>query len=239
MCAAAKAWTVIDADAGVLCSSYAFAPGATSNCFTARLPSGGIMLISPPVKISGAALDELGRFGRIEAFVANNGLHHLGLPTWRARFPKARCFAAPAAMKRIHKKNKEAGELLPLSMLRPELGEDMAIVEAPKSKTGETWVWVKIEGGYAWYASDVLANMPSLPPSFIPRTLFKLTKSGPGYCVFNLANTFNLGDKKGTFRAMLDDLAAHPPTVMVPAHGEILRGESLAADTRRLLEAKL
>ena len=237
MCAAAKGWTVIDAEAGVMSSTYSF-PGGLSNCFTARLPSGGVMIVSPPTKISGAQLDELGRVGRVEVIVANNGLHHLGLPTWRARFPNARCFAAPAAMKRINKKNKEAGDMLPLSMLQPELGEDVAVVEVPGSK-GETWAWAKIEGGYAWYASDLLANMPSLPKSFFPRMLFKMTKSAPGYRTFNLAISLMLKDKKRGLQAMLDDVEAHPPTVMVPAHGDILRGESLAADTKALLRAKL
>lgn len=36
---------------------------------------------------------------------------------------------------------------------------------------------------------------------------------------------------------MLADVRQHPPTVMVPAHGGLLSGETVAADTERLLVA--
>lgn len=232
-------WTVIDPQAGVLSLTYAFASEGQANCFTARLPSGGLMIVSPPAKIAGAALDVLRAYGNVEAIVANNGFHHLGIAPWRARFPRARCFAAVGAMKRIAKRSDEAGEFEPLSALQPLLGDDVAVVEAPASKCGETWARAKIEGGWAWYASDILANMPSLPSNFLVRTLFKLSKSAPGYRVFNLAVKFIIKDKKTALAAMLEDVRAHPPTVMVPAHGEILRGDRLAADTERVLREAL
>lgn len=230
-------WTVIDEEAAVLSMSYEFTKDGTSNCFVARLPSGGLMIVSPPVRISGAALDELGRYGRVEAIVANNGLHYLGVPSWRARFPTARCFAAPGAAARIAKKSDEVGTLEPLTALAELLGDDVAVLEAPASKCGETWARAKIAEGWAWYASDLLANMPKLPSKFPVRQLFKWTKSAPGYRVFNLATKFILKDKAAALAAMLADVEAHPPTVMVPGHGEILAGDSLADDTKQLLQS--
>jgi hypothetical protein len=228
-------WTIIDGDAGVLSFSYKFASEGQANCFTARLASGGLLVISPPRTISDAEIGDLAKYGEIEAIVANNGFHHLGIGLWREKFPRARCFAAPGAGRRIGKKSKNAGELEPLSALKPLLGNGVAVIEAPKSKAGETWAWAKIAGGYAWYASDVLANMDRLPSSFVVRTLFKLSNSAPGYKVFKLATTFLLSDKKRAFGVMLEDVRKHPPTVMVPAHGDILDHASLAGDTEQLL----
>lgn len=234
----AHGWKVIDERAGVLSLSYAFSGEGQSNCFTARMPGGGLMIISPPSRVSDEVMADLEPFGAVEAIVANNGFHHLGIAKWRARHPNARCFAAPGAIERIAKKNADAGALEPLSALTPLLGSDVAVVETPSSKCGETWAWAKIDGGYAWYASDILANM-ELPKAFIVRTLFKLSKSAPGYRVFKLAVKFIIKDKRATFSRLREDLEAHPPTVMVPAHGEIVTGDSLAADTLRLVEAEL
>jgi hypothetical protein len=228
-------WKIIDADAGVLSFTYEFNPGATSNCFTARLASGGLLVLSPPTKISREAAEDLAPYGKVEALVANNGYHHLGIARWRELFPEARCFAAPGAKTRIDKRSRDAGELEPLDALTPLLAEGVAVVETPSSKCGETWARAKIEDGHAWYASDILANMQELPPSFVFGLLFKWTKSAPGYRPFNLAHKIVLKDRKAVMRAMLEDVRKHPPRVMVPAHGGILSSSSLAAETEQLL----
>jgi hypothetical protein len=232
-------WRIIDGDAGVLSFSYKFAGEGQANCFTAKLPSGGLMVISPPSTSTPAEIGDLAAFGEVEVIVANNGYHHLGIGRWREHFPRARAFAAPGALERIGKKNKDAGVLEPLSALQPLLGDHVAVVEAPASKAGETWAYAKIAGGYAWYASDVLANMEQLPSGFVVRSLFKWTKSAPGYKVFNLAVKLIFSDKKRGLGKMLEDVRKHPPTVMVPAHGAIVMTASLAAETEQLLTAAI
>jgi hypothetical protein len=228
-------WTIIDDEAGVLSYSYSFGGEGQANCFTARLPSGGLLVISPPRKVSDEVIAELVSFGDVEAIVANNGFHHLGIRRWRDAFPNAGCYAAPGAIERIGKKSRDAGGLRPLAELAPQLGEHVGVVEAPTSRCGETWAWAKIGGGYAWYASDILANMASLPSNFLFGLLFKLSKSAPGYRVFNLAVRFIIKDKRAALSSMLADVRKHPPTVMVPAHGAILEGDALLAETERLL----
>ncbi|MCB9755920.1 MAG: hypothetical protein H6713_38850 [Myxococcales bacterium] len=229
-------WTILDGVNGVLSHTYEFTPGATANCFTARLRSGGLLVVSPPPKPSRALLDELAQYGPVEALFAPNGFHHLGIGPWRREFPKARGYAAPGAITRINKRARDAGELSPLDELTPLLAEGVAVIETPSSKCGETWARAQIDGGHAWYASDLLANMESLPPNFILRLLFKWTKSAPGYRPFNLAHKLVLRDRKATLRAMLEDVRAHPPAVMVPGHGGLLDASGIAADTEQLLE---
>ncbi|PRP95229.1 hypothetical protein [Enhygromyxa salina] len=231
-------WKIIDADRGVLVLTYEFGAGATSNCFVAKLASGGLLVISPPPRVSAEQLEDLASFGEVEAIATNNGHHHMGLGRWRELFPQARFFAAPGAAERIAKKSKNAGELEPLSALQPLLGDDLALIESPASKCGETWARVKVDGGYVWYASDILANIGDLPAKFLIRMAFTLTKSAPGYRVFHLAHMVIAKDKRAVLRAMLDDIRKHPPTVMVPAHGEILDAPSTAHDTEQLLVAE-
>lgn len=232
-------WTIIDAAAAVLSFTYEFSAGATSNSFTARLASGGLLVLSPPTKLSRAQADDLAAYGPVEALVANNGFHHMGLARCRELFPEARCFAAPGARARIAKKSSDAGELEDLSALTPLLAEGVAVIETTASKCGETWARVKLDEGYAWYASDLLANIEQLPPNFVLRALFKWTKSAPGYRLFNLAHKLVLKDRKAVLRDMLEDVREHPPRVMVPAHGALLASKSLAADTEELLAAAI
>ena len=113
-------------------------------------------------------------------------------------------------------------------------GPDLGFRDVPDTKRGESWCWAKTEGGHAWYASDVLANMPKAPP-FPISLLFKWTKSAPGYRVFGLALKLIVKDPKATLRLLAQDLEAHPVSTMVPAHGDVLDHAALAADTRALV----
>lgn len=232
-------WTILDADAGVLSYTYKFSGAGTSNAFTARLASGGLLVISPPLGIGREVADDLAAYGAVEALVANNGFHYLGIARWRELFPAARCFAAAGARARIAKRSRQTGELEPLEALTPLLAPGVAVTESPSSKCGETWARASIAGGHVWYGSDLFANMPELPRNFVVRQLFKWTKSAPGYALFNLAHKIVLKDRKATLRALLEDVRRWPPTVMVPAHGDVVRGDSVARDTERLLVAAI
>src|SRR5262245_18386213 len=72
-------WQIIDGDAGVLSFSYKFSGEGQANCFTAKLPSGGLMIISPPSKSTDEEIADLAPYGEVVAIVANNGFHHLGI----------------------------------------------------------------------------------------------------------------------------------------------------------------
>ena len=234
-------WTVIDKDAGVLSYTYTWdaKTHSTANTFTARLKNGDLVVINPANVDEDAMFADLAQFGNVGAVVAPNGFHHLGQPIWRKRFPNARYFAPSKAVARIAKKNPAAGAFEPLSALLPLLADGVNIVEAAQSKCGECWAWAPIAGGNAWFASDVLANMPHLPKNPIIRFMFKASKSAPGYKVFGLATKFILGDRKPALRTILDQVRAHPPTVMVPGHGGLLSGAALANDTVALIQSAL
>ena len=232
-----RGWTVIDRAAGVLTHTYEFTNNATATTFVARMGDGKLMVVSPCTGLDPELATELETFGTVGAIVANNGYHHMGLAEWQQRFPEADVYAPERAIDRIAKKSPAAGALRPLEQL--DTGADVGVREAADSKCGESWYWARTEEGYAWYTSDVLINLPHLPPNPLAKLLFWATKSAPGFRVFSLGLSMLVRDKKATLRSFLDDVEAHPPSVLIPAHGERLDHGSIAEDTRAIIKAKL
>lgn len=219
-------WTVIDRGRGVLARTYTFGKQGTSWCFVARLGDGRLMVVSPASGLDEAAYAELAEFGEVGALVANNGFHYLGQAAWRARFPRAVAYAPPEAMARIAKKASGLGGFTPLGELATGADVGMRVVE--RTKLGECWCWARIDGGWAWFASDTLINLPIVPGPLPVRLLFKWTGSAPGFRVFNLALKLIARDKPALLRQLRADLAAHPPTLMMPAHGDLVVGAQAA-----------
>lgn len=237
-------WTIIDREARVLALNYHFAAEATSTSFVAPMADGRLMVVSPSKALDEAVATELADFGEVGALVANNGFHYLGQKAWRARFPEARCFAPPKAIERIARKSRHPLAFEPLAALAPLLGDGVGFRDVPDSKCGESWFWARLsegEGGerFAWYMSDVLANMPGVPGNLLVRALFKLTGSAPGYRVFKLALKLIVRDVEAALRLLLADVEAHPPGVVVPAHGGILADGDVDRRTVALLKAAL
>lgn len=231
-------WTVVDREAGVLALSYPFRGSATATTFVAAMPGRKLLVVSPATKVSDAAFAELSEFGEVAALVANNGFHHLGQAEWRKRFPEARCFAPPEAAARIRRKNPAIGAFESLDALANMTGSSVGFRLVPNTKLGESWFWAKTATGYAWYTSDVLANMSKLPP-FPFNLIFKWSGSGPGFRVFGLALKFMVKDKAATLRLLRDDVAAHPPSTLIPAHGDIIARPGLAQETDTVIAASL
>lgn len=232
-------WTILDREAGVLSYEYSFAKQGLANTFVARMANDKLLVVSPAARISDAALGDLAEFGEVGAVIAPNGFHHLGVAEWRAKFPKARFFAAPETVIRVRAKNPDAGEFEPISLVPLIAGPRIGIGEVENTKCGETWVWVEVAGGHIWFVSDILANIPKLPSNPLAWMAFKATGSAPGYRVFNLAMKFMVKDKAGTLRTLADEMKKHPPSIVVPAHGPPLAGDDIADRTQALIAAAL
>lgn len=233
----AAGWRVFDREAAVLSYDYSFAKGAWATTFVARMANGQLLVVSPAKGLTDAAAAELAAFGEVGALVAPNGFHHLGLPEWRARYPKARCFAAPETAQRVRKKNPQAGDFESLASLQALAGPKLGVGEVQNTKCGETWLWAETPSGYVWFVSDILANMPRLPGNPLIKFLFWSTNSAPGYKVFHLALRFIVKDKKAALRALAQEMQRRPPAVVVPSHGPALTGANVAQDTQALIAA--
>lgn len=231
-------WVTIDEDTGIWIRSYGFGAG-TANTFVVRLGPGRLMAVSPGCKVPPAALDELAEHGEVVALVAPNGYHHLGLCEWLERFPTAKLYAPGPAAKRIAKQYRDRSlSFGSIDDLASELPEHVHVF-APPMRHPDVFVRVDTEAGAAWFSNDVLSNSPELPKHWLIGFLFKITRSGPGFSVNRLVLKV-LGGSKAAFRSWLvDEMKAHPPHVLVPGHGDVLRGEDLGSRTMAVLEAGL
>lgn len=232
-------WHALSHAPGVWYHTYAFDSEGTANCVVVSITGGRLLVLSPSCDASDPLFEELAALGEVAALVAPNGMHYLGQQAWRERFPAARCFAPTPAMARIARKAPALGPFEPLEALAPLLGDGVVVREAPAARRGECWVIVEIPEGYLWFASDILANLPALPKRLLPRWMFRLSGSAPGYSLFHLALLATATDRKALLRAMRADVEAFPPTVLVPSHGVPLTGADLADRTLALLDRAL
>jgi hypothetical protein len=232
----AKGWNVIDRDSAVLWRQYSFGPGvATTMVF--RGAGDGLIVISPANHLEESALDELSSFGKVVALVANNGYHWLGQPLWRKHFPEARTFAPAQGIPRLSKKLPGV-QVEPLAALAPLLGDRAKVVDGPGLKVGNAFATVRGKSATYWYPSDLLSNMPKLPPGFVFRTLMTMTDSAPGYRLFRPAVWLQVKDKSAIRVWIAEELAKLGMLTVVPAHGPPVEGPDMAASTNALL-AKL
>src|SRR5262249_17875810 len=146
-----------------------------------------------------SAFTDLEKLGNVKALVAPNAFHYLGLATWRARYPDVPIFAPAQSIARITSKTKLSG-IRPLPEAKALTTGDVELVDMPHYKTGEVLVKAKKGSHVVWYVTDALMNLPELPPSFIFRTIFSLTKSGPGLRPNAIAATFMMADKRALYR---------------------------------------
>jgi hypothetical protein len=229
-------WTTLSESPAVLVHEYGFGAGR-ANALAVQLPSRKWLIVSPPPKMSAAEAAAFSAHGEVVALVENNGTHHMGLGPCRALFPTAVAYAEPAAAARIRKKNPSAGQLEPIAALSPMLGDAVSIIAADGCKIGDVIVRVRSEKGVVLYTSDFIANISKLPRNPVFRLLFKLTGSGPGLKVFRIFFTFFVADKKAAIDFLVREIEAHPPAIMVPAHGDVVARPDLAPTLLGMLKA--
>ena len=219
-------WTTISEQPPVLIKEYAFGPGK-ANAMAVGLPGGKWLIMSPPRHLSESEVEAFTRVGPVVALVENNGSHHMGLGPCQKVFPGATTYAAPRAAARIRKKGKDYGELAPVDQLTPVLGDQVELVPIAGDKIGDVVMLVRSERGTVFYASDFIANISKLPPSFLPRMIFRLSDSAPGLKVFKLFFRIFVADPKAARRALVEVLTRHAPTILVPAHGDVVKRDDL------------
>jgi hypothetical protein len=94
-------------------------------------------------------------------------------------------------------------------------------MDMPHYKTGEVLVRIASERGLVWYVTDIVMNLPVLPSNPVFKLLFRLSGSGPGLKLNNIAPLFMVRDKAALKRWLAAEFDKAPPSWLIPTHGDI------------------
>lgn len=233
-------WEVLDAERGIFNHEYRLGRNrGTANTLALRLKKNELCVISPPDDVDDGAFAELERHGRPVALVAPNGFHHLGQPAWQARYPDARMFAPRAWKARIAKQQPGLRDCEPVEALEGLLPPDVWIGEPPHLRRGDVIARVDGADGAFWYFTDLVMNLRELPENLAIKLLFKWTRSGPGLSMCRALFPLLVKDKRGLESWLLDQVARHPPRMVLTGHGPAIVDAQLAATLPDVIDRAL
>ncbi|TMH36193.1 MAG: hypothetical protein E6H66_05775 [Betaproteobacteria bacterium] len=215
----ARGWKVFDSQIPILTCEYSFGPGSATALAVGG--SGGLVVVSPPCRVSEAVFDDLSSHGAVRALVASNAFHYLGMANWKAHFPDAALFAPAQSIARVEKHSRLSG-IRPLAEATAITCPGVDLIDMPHYKTGEALVRIRTDRGIVWYVTDVIMNLPSLPSNPIIRTMFRMSRSAPGLKFNNIAPLFMMADKTAVRRWLADEFRKAPPRWLIAAHGDIV-----------------
>jgi hypothetical protein len=229
-----KVWTELAEGSGVLTADYRV-PGLVSRSYALRLADGGFAIVSPGSTLVDAFADEHPDV-EVRFLVASSNFHWMGVPAWRERFPRAEVVASPGARARLEKKG--VHPTVGLEGLSAALPPHLDVFEMPGTRSGETWVRAETGEGVAWLVCDAFFNMRR-PKRRRSRLTQRLMRSGPGLAISHLMKWGGLRDRRAAKRWLLERLEADAPTILVPAHGDVVRDPGLPGRLRALIEDRL
>ncbi len=218
-----SSWTPLSEDHALLVRGYSTGPGNRTTTLVAGFGDGDLLVVSPGPDPSDECLAELEPQGRVRAILAPNGFHRAGLASWAARFPDATLHAAPAAAKRVAQ---VAPGVQDLEGLRVRLGGDLCLVEPPGLRSGEVWVSSPAEGG-TLYAGDAFTNL-SATSAFMAAFLWVLGFDG-GLARNPWQRRMMATDRPAFDRWLRAEVERLRPGLLVPGHGDVVRGDDLTA----------
>ncbi|MFO0549547.1 MAG: hypothetical protein U0271_14235 [Polyangiaceae bacterium] len=222
-----SAWQVLEPSLPLLAADYG---GGRARMVALGLEGGGLVVWSPGVpERQGNALEDLRNFGEPRFLLAPNHFHNLGIPHWTRSFPSARVVASERARTRLSKKL--PGIVIDgLEGLSRALPPGTRLLCPPNAKQGETWLAVERDTLRALVVCDAIVNMQHVS---IP---FKILGFRARLMLNPFFKRFFMGDRAAHRAWMLAELGAHPPNLLIPAHGEMLQGARVADDLRRVVE---
>lgn len=187
-------------------------------CMITDLRDGGVCLYSPVEKTSAALLET----HDVRFLFAPNHYHNKGIAEHVAAFKAAGVVASDAARPRLEKVT--GCRFGDLAELRKALPDSVSLVEPEGLKTGEVWTIVRAEDELVWIVTDAFCGLQDKGDE---RARAGFLKTFP---------TYGLEDKKRFSDWVRQRLSEEVPTMIVPCHGEIVRGAALDTEITALLE---
>ena len=228
---ATQGWRVFDPEMPVLTCAYSLGP-AVSNALAVGVP-GGLFLFSPPYRSRPELVAALQDYGPVQALVASNAFHHMGIPEWKAHFPDAAVFAPAQSVPRVKKKTR-LNHVRPLAEARALTGERLELVDMPYYRTGEALVRIHSGRGLAWYVTDIILNLQSLPDNLLLQLLFRMTGSAPGLRFNKVGPKLMVRHMRALKLWLEAEYERMRPRWLIPTHGDIADLEAERAAVQKL-----
>ncbi|MET1415938.1 hypothetical protein ABVF61_26955 [Roseibium sp. HPY-6] len=187
-------------------------------CTIVGLPDGSVCLYSPVEKTGGIVAET----HDVRFLLAPNHYHNKAVSEHVQLFGEARLVCTDAARPRLDKITGQRFE--PLSSLADALPDNVEFAEPEGLKTGELWLIVRTGNELAWIVTDAFCGLQdneneAAHPGFL--------KTFPKY---------GLKDKARFSDWVRERLEEESPTMIIPCHGEIVRGTSLRTELDNLLK---
>ena len=187
-------------------------------CVAIALPDGGTALYSPVSKTSGTA----SAVAPVRFLLAPNHYHNMGLSEHVDAYPEADCVCSRGAKPRLE--NVTGLAFADLAALAKALPDHANLIEPEGLKTGEVWVCLKVQDEVVWFVTDAFCGVQ------------EKSDAEPTVGFLKPFPTYGLRDKAAFTAWVRNRLDLEEPTVIVPCHGEIIRGKDLKRDICALLE---
>jgi hypothetical protein len=227
-----SSWT--PAGTGIWIRSYNFG-GNPINTMAVDMGDGNLMAISPGTDLTDADFEELDGLGTVKALVTPGSFHHMGLPIWSERYPEAGLYGPTSAAAHIAGQHKELKPLQDLEALKVLLSDEFVVEELAGCKHPDMFMCLQRDGATTWFTNEVVSNNADYPAGFMLKWAFKLSGNHPGLNVNSLAAML-IRAKKPLVRAYLEEkIESHPPTRLVPCHGDVIDDAALGTQLREVL----
>ncbi|MDX2168455.1 MAG: hypothetical protein SF182_15380 [Deltaproteobacteria bacterium] len=195
-----------------------------------RLPSGGLLVVSPP-PVEAGGLEPLDALGAVEEVLVSNSFHYLYAADFAARYPRAALRLAPALHARVAGlPGEEIADVTP-SAWRPAVEH---LVFGPVRGLSEVVVFHRPSGTLV--LTDLAFNLVRFE-SAAQRLLWRLSGVPVGFGPSRTARTLLLRDRPAV-AAFLARVLAWPIARIVVAHGEPIEADA-AGILRRAFAAYL
>lgn len=199
-----------------------------------RLRSGGTLVVGPPSRAPDGVHDELATLGAPELLLAPNHFHNLGLAAWSRRYPDARTVASATAAPRLRRRVPVA--IHPLADLAAVLPPHVTLLEPAGTRTGEVWLRVEGPDGVGWIVCDAFFNFPVTPTGPVG-WIMAATAGSPGLRIGGSFRVLGLRDRPAYAAWLRARLAEDRPSWVLPAHGDAVEGDDVAARLTAVTDA--
>ncbi len=206
------------------------------NTIAVRLQDESLLLTSPTSDMSDAEHAELNQIGIPRFILVSNHYHNLGVDEFVSRYPSVQVLCSEVAKQRLT--HKLQSPLQHLDTAQEYLPSELRILEPAGTKTGEVWVELQKDNASAWIVADAFFNLLQ-HPSGLMNLPARLTQVTPGLQLGKMFRWFAIRDRTAYKHWFERAVTRATPTLLVPAHGEVLQDAELARRLLTLLHARL